>query len=133
MSALFEAGIDVHFARDPTRGGVSAVLQELTRAVDVTALVEEQSLPISPAVRGASEILGLDPIHIANEGKVILIVPPDQVNATLACLHSTPLGRAACKIGEIRARGRARVLIRSRLGVERVLDEPNETLLPRIC
>lgn len=133
MGALFEAGIDVHFARDPTRGGVSAVLQELAQAANITALLEEQLIPVSAAVRGACEILGLDPLHIANEGKVIVVVDPEQESRTLECLHSFAIGRQACRIGEIKTQGRSSVLIRGLLGVVRILVEPTGAMLPRIC
>lgn len=132
MASLFNAGIDVHFARDPTRGGVSAVLHELADATGLAAIIDERRLPISDAVRGASELLGLDPLYVANEGKVVLIVPAAAADRTLEHLRTHPLGRLAQDIGEVTASDRG-VLIRATLGVLRPLDEPSGALLPRIC
>jgi len=132
MASVFDAGIDVHFARDPTRGGVSAVLHELADATGLTAILDERCLPISDAVRGASELLGLDPLYVANEGKVLLVVPAAWAQRALNLLRAHPLGLAAADFGEIDDRSGG-VLVRSLLGVLRPLDEPSGALLPRIC
>jgi len=133
VRALADAGVAVHFLRDPTRGGVSAVLHELADAAAVQIVVEETALPIAAPVRGACELLGLDPLYVANEGKLLLVVPPAAVAAALACLRAHPLGRAAAVIGTVGATGTPEVLVRGMLGRLRVLDEPSGAPLPRIC
>jgi hydrogenase expression/formation protein HypE len=133
VQSLLQTGSDVHFLRDPTRGGVSAVLHEMSAHAKVSVLLEEQSLPLSPGVRGACEILGLDPLYIANEGKLVAIVAPKDSNRTLECLHSHPLGKAAAVIGEVVREPAGQVLMRGLLGTVRVVDEPSGAPLPRIC
>jgi hydrogenase expression/formation protein HypE len=133
VQSLFDSGIDVHFLRDPTRGGVSAVLHEVTGQTAVSVLLEEQSLPVSAGVRGACEILGLDPLYVANEGKLLAIVASADADRAVACLRRHPLGKAASAIGEVTAESPPQVLIRGLLGSVRVVDEPSGAPLPRIC
>ena len=131
--ALLEAGVDTRFLRDATRGGVSAVLHELAEAARVTAVVDESALPLSESVRGACELLGLDPLYVANDGKIVAVVGAAAAERALACLRAHPLGRNAAVIGEVAAGGRHPVLVRGLLGALRVLDEPTGAPLPRIC
>jgi hydrogenase expression/formation protein HypE len=133
VQSLFESGIDVHFLRDPTRGGVSAVLHELCAQSGVSVLLEENSLPMSPGVRGACELLGLDPLYVANEGKLLMIVAPADTERALACLRQHPLGKGAAVIGNVMAQSPPQVLIRGVLRTVRILDEPSGAPLPRIC
>lgn len=133
VKSLFDAGIDLHFLRDPTRGGVSAVMHEIAEAAKVSILLEESALPLSDAVRGACEILGLDPLYIANEGKIVAIVSPNQSQKALECLRQHPQGTRAAVIGEILPAVADAVIIRNAFGSMRVLDEPNGAMLPRIC
>jgi hydrogenase expression/formation protein HypE len=132
-SSLLGCGAEIHFLRDPTRGGVSAVLHEIAEAARVSVILEEGALPISPAVRGASEILGLDPLNVANEGKLLAIVPAENYEQALACLRAQPLGVAAARIGAVHAGTTGQVLVRGMLGELRVLDEPSGAPMPRIC
>jgi hydrogenase expression/formation protein HypE len=131
VAALFAAGLDVRLLRDPTRGGVAAVLHEVAE-VGLSVEIDELAIPLSEAGRGACEILGLDPLFVANEGKVVVFVGPGDVERALACLRQHPLGREAAVIGTV-GDGQAGVLVRGPLGVLRVLDEPAGALLPRIC
>jgi hydrogenase expression/formation protein HypE len=133
VAALFDAGVDVHFLRDPTRGGVAAVLHELAEGAGVEVVIEEAMLPLSPAVRGASELLGLDPLHVANEGKLIAVVAAGDADRALAVLRRHSLGGDAAVIGEVTRIESAPVLVRGVLGALRVLDEPSGAPLPRIC
>jgi hydrogenase expression/formation protein HypE len=133
VQSLFDAGIDVHFLRDPTRGGVSAVMHEIAEMANVSILLKEVALPLTEAVRGACEILGLDPLYIANEGKLVAIVGPDESEKALHCLRQHPLGKRAEVIGEVMPVTSAPVVIRNAFGSLRVLDEPSGALLPRIC
>jgi hydrogenase expression/formation protein HypE len=132
--SLLAGGAEVHFLRDPTRGGVSAVLHELAEAAGVSVTLDESAVPLSPAVRGACELLGLDPLYVANEGKLLAVVAADTAARALACLRAHPLGASAALIGEVGdGGGIAPVLVRGALGGRRVLDEPSGAPLPRIC
>jgi hydrogenase expression/formation protein HypE len=133
VTKVLDAGIDVHFLRDPTRGGVSAVLHELAEQTGCSMLIEERRIPVAPEVRGACELLGLDPLYVANEGKMLLFVPAAQVESALELLGEEPLSRDATHIGEVSREKSGRVLIRGPLGRLRILDEPSGAPLPRIC
>lgn len=133
VSSLISASICVRFLRDPTRGGVAAVLHELAKASRATLQIEESSLPVAPAVRGACEVLGLDPLYVANEGKVVAVIAADDAARTVEIWRSLPLGRHAAIIGEVKTMGDSAVWVRSPLGGLRVLDEPAGAPLPRIC
>lgn len=133
LAGLLSCGADVHFLRDPTRGGVAAVLHELVEQSAQGVILQEAALPLSPGVRGASEILGLDPLHVANEGKCVIVVAGQDAEAVLANLRSHPLGRDAAIIGEVVALGSPQVLVAGPLGTLRALDEPSGAPLPRIC
>jgi hydrogenase expression/formation protein HypE len=133
VQSLFDSGVDVHFLRDPTRGGVSAVLHEVAEAAGVSVLIDEATLPISEPVRGACEILGLDPLYLANEGKLIAIVRPEDADEALRRLRRHPLGERAMIIGEVLSRVSAPVLLRNAFGSMRIVDEPSGAPLPRIC
>ncbi|HEX8201518.1 MAG TPA: hydrogenase expression/formation protein HypE [Isosphaeraceae bacterium] len=126
-------GAGVRCLRDPTRGGLSAALQELAEAAGVTVLLDESALPLSGPVRGACELLGLDPLYVANEGKLLAIVAPEAAEVALARLRAEPLGAEAAIIGEVTAGTGPQVLVRGPLGAVRVLDEPGGAPLPRIC
>jgi hydrogenase expression/formation protein HypE len=127
------SGVEVHFLRDPTRGGVAAILSEVAESAGVAIEIEESALPITPPVRGACELLGLDPMHVANEGKVVLFVSPTSADAALELLRQHPLGCAAARIGCVTGNSAAEVRIRGPLGAWRLLDEPSGAPLPRIC
>jgi hydrogenase expression/formation protein HypE len=133
VGSLLACGAEVHFLRDPTRGGLSAVLHELAEAAGVSVVLDEPALPLSGPVRGACEILGLDPLYVANEGKLLAIVAPGSAGRALACLRADPLGAAAALIGEVTAAAPPQVLVRGPLGAVRILDEPGGAPLPRIC
>ena len=133
VGTLLDAGLDVRFLRDATRGGVSAVLHELAEASGLSAVVEESAVPLSDAVRGACELLGLDPLYVANEGKLVAVVAAADAARALDCLRAHPLGRRAAIIGRIGAASDHGVLVRGLLGALRVLDEPTGAPLPRIC
>jgi hydrogenase expression/formation protein HypE len=130
---LLQYGSEIHFLRDPTRGGVAAVLHEVAEAAGVSIELEESALPLGPAVRGACELLGLDPMHVANEGKLVLFVSAATANKVIDSMRSHPLGTAAARIGVVSAESGAEVRIRGPLGAWRLLDEPSGAPLPRIC
>ncbi|MET0389156.1 MAG: hydrogenase expression/formation protein HypE [Polyangiales bacterium] len=125
--------VDVHAMRDVTRGGLSAVLNELALASEVGLQIDEAALPVRPEVRGLCEILGLDPVHMANEGKLLLAVPKAAAEHALALLRAHPLGRDAAIIGRARAQLPGVVTLQTGLGGERILDMLVGEPLPRIC
>lgn len=133
VRSLLENSIEVHCLRDPTRGGVSAALREVCEATGCSVILDESSLPLRDEVRGACELLGLDPLYVANEGKLLAIVPESDVASALMALRAHPLGAHAAVIGEVTAQPAPDVLVRGPLGVLRVLDEPTGAPLPRIC
>jgi hydrogenase expression/formation protein HypE len=134
VAAVLEAaGAAVHVLRDPTRGGVSSALNEIARASAVGVVLREARIPIAEEVRGACELLGLDPLYVANEGKVLALVGPEAAGAALAAMRSHPLGRDAADIGEVTAAPPGRVVLESRVGGRRVVDVLSGEQLPRIC
>jgi hydrogenase expression/formation protein HypE len=130
LTALKES---VHVLRDPTRGGVASVLHEIAGQAKVGIRITEDSIPVSEEVRGACEILGLDPLYVANEGKLLAIVAKDRAEEALNCLRSHPLGKDAAVIGEVVADHPGQVVLRSRVGGLRVVDLLTGEQLPRIC
>jgi hydrogenase expression/formation protein HypE len=119
--------------RDATRGGVASVLNELARASGVAMIVRESAVPVHPAVAGASEILGIDPMYVANEGKLVAFVAPDEADAALAALRSVPGCEGAAEIGEVRTDPPGMVLVETSFGGKRVMDQLVGDPLPRIC
>ena len=119
--------------RDPTRGGVAAVLTEMARASGVGVLIYEENLPVAPAVRGACEILGIDPLFVANEGKLLAAVAPEMAQEAVTAMRQHPLGRNAAIIGEVSAENPGLTVLRTPLGTHRIIDLPAGELLPRIC
>jgi hydrogenase expression/formation protein HypE len=126
-------GEKVHVLRDPTRGGVASTLHEIATQAGVGIRLEETRLPIGEEVRGACEILGLDPLYVATEGKCLVIVARDAADEALALLKAHPLGRSAAAIGEVLAEPRGTVLLKSRIGGQRIVDLLTGEQLPRIC
>lgn len=132
--ALLEAsGPSLRCMRDATRGGVATVLNELARASGVAILVSERDVPVKPAVAGAAEILGIDPMYIANEGRLVAFVAPDHAEAALDALRSVPGCEEAADIGEVRTEPRGMVLVDTAFGGRRVMDLLAGDPLPRIC
>jgi hydrogenase expression/formation protein HypE len=130
---LDEGGAAIHALRDPTRGGVASALNEIAASAGTGIRIDEAAIPVAEAVRGACEILGLDPLYVANEGKLIAIVAPDAADAVLARMRAHPLGSAAAIIGRATADHPGRVTLRSRIGGTRVVDMLSGEQLPRIC
>lgn len=126
-------GNQIRCLRDATRGGVAAVLHEWAEASEMTLSIDERSLPVSPAVRGISELLGLDPLHIANEGTMVIAVKQGAGAEAVSLLQSLPESADARVIGAVKPRGIAAVTIRRTLGAEQPLDDPLGSPLPRIC
>ncbi len=132
-AALCQAKVPVRCMRDATRGGVAAVLHEWADVCRHTMQIESHAIPLSPEVRGVSELLGLDPLHIANEGTLVAAVPPGWVDKALAALHAIPRSRQAAHIGRVTESRISPVVIDSGIGKLVPLDEPSGAPLPRIC
>ncbi len=131
--ALLDAGIDVHFMRDATRGGVATVLNEIAQQAGLAVAIDEDALPVHDVVRGVAEILGIDPLYIANEGKLVAMVGAQDAQRALALMRSRPEGQEAAIIGEVRAEPEGMVFIRTGFGGTRVVDMLIGDPLPRIC
>lgn len=123
---------DIRFMRDPTRGGVAAVLNEVMEKNTTDIVLREDAIPVSPRTRAVTEMLGVDPLHSACEGRAILICAPDSAEPILKAWRQLPEGGGAALIGEVTA-GRGLVLIRTMTGSRRIVDIPRGELLPRIC
>lgn len=132
-SLLRECGAGIHAMRDATRGGVAAVLHEFAAASGVEIKIEENSIPVHAAVQNGCHLLGLDPLYIANEGKMIAVVAEQAAEKALATMRQDPLGREAEIIGEVAAATESRVSIKTLLGAWRIVPWPSGELLPRIC
>jgi hydrogenase expression/formation protein HypE len=132
-NAIFDTGREVHVLRDPTRGGLSSALSEIAQSAGVGILLDEAAIPLSEEVKGACEILGLDPLYVANEGKLIAIVPSDAADAILAAMRRHHLGQRAAIIGEVTVDPHHMVLMKTRIGGTRVVDMLSGEQLPRIC
>ena len=130
---LGAAGAELRCLRDATRGGVASVLNELARASTVAMLVREAAVPVSPVVAGAAELLGIDPLHVANEGKLVAIAAPEAAGAALAALRAAPGGEQAAEIGEVKTEPPGMVLLETAFGGRRVMDMLVGDPLPRIC
>ena len=133
VDALLDAVPDVRALRDPTRGGLAAVLNEIAAASGVGFRIRELALPIRPEVAGACELLGLDPLYVANEGKLVAMVPPERAQAALAALRGHPLGRDAAIIGAAREDTHHFVEMETGFGGVRMVDWIAGEQLPRIC
>lgn len=131
--SLVDSGISVRCMRDLTRGGLAAALVEIAEASACRLRIRESTIPVHTQVRAACEILGLDPIHVANEGRLVAFVGPDDAERALQRMQAHPLGRSATIIGEVLDRGRGEVTLVSRIGVSRIVEPPSGEQLPRIC
>jgi len=133
VAGMLEVCPTVHVLRDPTRGGVATTLNEIAQQSGVGIRLFEDSLPIREDVAGACELLGLDPLYVANEGKVLACVPSASAAAVLDAMRSNPHGKEACQIGEVVATDVGRVFLRTRIGGHRLVDMLRGEQLPRIC
>ncbi|MDY0012958.1 MAG: hydrogenase expression/formation protein HypE [Rhodocyclaceae bacterium] len=133
IAELLAAAPGTRVLRDPTRGGLATTLNEIARQSGVGMVLEEQAIPLDPQVVAACELLGLDPLYLANEGKLVAVVPADEGEAALAALQGHPLGSRAARIGAVTEDARHFVQIRTRLGGLRMVDWLSGEPLPRIC
>ena len=134
VETMLRTGAELHALRDPTRGGLATVLNEIAEAAHVAITVDEAAVPVAEPVRGACEMLGLDPLYVANEGKLVAIVPTDAADELIAVMRQHAIGRQACIIGEVTGEHpRGRVTLATRIGGSRILDLLVGEQLPRIC
>ena len=133
VAALRQANIPIRAMRDATRGGVAAVLHEWAEASGTSMSLESQSIPVTPDVQGACELLGLDPLHVANEGTMVVATPKENIEATISALQSVTETASTVQIGEVVTKKIAAVVVRRSLGQAMPLDEPLGSPLPRIC
>jgi len=133
VACLLDAAPNVHCLRDPTRGGLAAALNEIAVQSGVCIEIDEANVPVSEDVRTACELLGIDPLHVANEGKMLAIVPESEAEDAIAAMRSHPLGTNASLIGKVQPSPAGRVHMRTSIGSLRILDIPTGDLLPRIC
>ena len=131
--AMLAAAPDIAVLRDPTRGGVAAVLNEIAEASNCGILIDEEQIPIHPEVQGVCDILGFDPLYLANEGKCVAFVPADKADAVLAAMQVDKYGKNARVIGEVTAEAAGQVGMRTAIGGIRVVDMPLGNIVPRIC
>ncbi|MFZ3070892.1 MAG: hydrogenase expression/formation protein HypE [Anaerolineaceae bacterium] len=130
---LCQAVSTVHVLRDPTRGGLATTLVEIAEQSNVTIQLEEQAIPVDGVVQKACELLGLDPLYLANEGKMIVVLPETDVDRALEILRANPYGRQAVRIGTVLDKPSPQVWLKTALGTTRVLDMLAGEMLPRIC
>jgi hydrogenase expression/formation protein HypE len=131
--ALIEGGVKLHAMRDPTRGGLAASCVELANDSKVTIALREAFLPVRPEVQAACEMLGLDPLTVANEGKLVAIVAPEDAARAVAILRQTPGGEQSADVGLVEPRGIVAARLYTRFGGERIIEMPYGEELPRIC
>lgn len=133
VDAMLSVTSDLRVLRDPTRGGLAASLNEIAAASGCGVVVQERAVPVPPPVAGACAMLGLDPMYVANEGKLVAFVPREHADAVLAAMKAHPLGSEAAIIGEAVTDHPGMVVARTGLGGTRVVDMPMGEQLPRIC
>jgi hydrogenase expression/formation protein HypE len=133
VAALFAAGVDVHCLRDLTRGGLASALNELAQARRLSIEIEETKVPVQEIVVGACELLGLDPLYVANEGRFCAFVPAAQAQLAVQALAACEASRGAGVMGRVLDSAEGLVTLRSRIGGNRVLDMLSGEQLPRIC
>jgi hydrogenase expression/formation protein HypE len=133
VADMLKAGGEIHCLRDPTRGGVATTLNEIASTSRVGMVIDERQIPVRETVKGACEILGLDPLYVANEGKLLAIVAQDAAVGVLQRMHEHPLGRDAQVIGQVVSEHPGMVLMKTGIGGKRVVDMLFGEQLPRIC
>ncbi len=133
VAAMLDASDQVHVLRDPTRGGVATTLNEIARQSHAAIVIDEASIPMRPAVAAACEMLGFDPLYVANEGKLLAVVARADADKVLRVMRATRYGSEAVVIGEVKAEPANRVLMKTQIGSTRVVDVLMGEMLPRIC
>jgi hydrogenase expression/formation protein HypE len=133
VKTILDTKAEIHAMRDPTRGGLAAAVCEIADAAQVAIRLEERALPVGAEVRGACELLGLEPLAMANEGKLLVFCRATDAAKVLGAMKGHPLGRAAAVIGEVHETPKGMALLQTTIGGERIVDMPTGEDLPRIC
>jgi hydrogenase expression/formation protein HypE len=133
VAAMMKTSNNIHVLRDPTRGGLATTLNEIAAQSRVGIEIDESKIPVKDAVRTACELLGFDPLYVANEGKMIAIVARDDADRVLTAIRANRYGADAAIIGEVTTEHKSRVVLRTALGARRIVDMLSGELLPRIC
>jgi hydrogenase expression/formation protein HypE len=133
VEKMLTAFPNIHVLRDPTRGGVGTTLNEIAESSTVGIRIQEAAVPVKAAVAGVCELLGFDPLYVANEGKLLAFVPPEETEALLTLIKADPLGMDACIIGGVVADHPGKVFMETRIGGSRIVDMLTGEQLPRIC
>jgi len=133
VQALLQAGLEIHCLRDLTRGGLATALVEIAETAKLSIAIDEAVVPITDLVRGACEILGFEPLYVANEGRFVCILPAAQADVALRLLKRSTPDSSPCLIGTVRSAPAGSVSLRSIIGAERILDRLSGEQLPRIC
>ena len=133
VGAMLEQSQKIHVLRDPTRGGVATALNEVARQSGAGIRLEESRLPVRPEVSAACDMLGLDPLYVANEGKLLALVAAEEAQLVLDAMHRHPLGQDACIIGDVTSEHPGRVTLKTEIGGRRIVDMLSGEQLPRIC
>ncbi|NCF69887.1 MAG: hydrogenase expression/formation protein HypE [Chloroflexi bacterium] len=133
VKVMLESSDEIHVLRDPTRGGVASTLNEIARQSQVGIMLDEAAIPVRPAVKAACEMLGFDPLYIANEGRLLAIVGQDDADQVLEAMRGVRYGEESVIIGEVQAEYKGRVLLRTAFGSTRIVDVLVGEMLPRIC
>ncbi|MHB1015997.1 MAG: hydrogenase expression/formation protein HypE [Desulfurivibrionaceae bacterium] len=133
VAQMLQASPDIHAMRDPTRGGLATTLNEFASSSRIGIMLEETAILVRPEVRGACEVLGIEPMYVANEGKLVGVVPAEVADRVVAAMRNHPQGREARIIGEVVADDPGLVVMRTALGAHRIIDMPVGEQLPRIC
>ncbi len=133
VARMLKASPEIHCLRDPTRGGLATTLNEMAAQSQAAFLIEEEKIPVRDEVRGVCELLGLDPLYLANEGKLVAVVPPHAADKVLEAMRGHPYGEASVVIGQVLSDHPGRVIMKTTLGAHRLLEMAVGELLPRIC
>jgi hydrogenase expression/formation protein HypE len=133
VKVMLESSDEIHVLRDPTRGGVASTMNEIARQSQVSIMLHEEAIPVRQAVRAACEMLGFDPLYIANEGRLLAIVGRDDADQVLEAMRNVRYGEESAVIGEVQAEYKGRVLLRTAFGSTRIVDVLVGEMLPRIC
>jgi len=133
IAGILQASPNVHCMRDATRGGLGAILAEIAKSAQVRINIDEKAIPVHDNVRGVCEILGFDPLFLANEGKMILFCPQSDAEAVLKAMRKHKYGKDAAVIGSVGRAAQGRVVLKTAIGGERMIDLPTGELVPRIC
>jgi hydrogenase expression/formation protein HypE len=126
-------GQDIHVLRDPTRGGLATVLSEIAGQSNVGVSINETAIPVKEAVKGACELLGYDPLYLANEGKLVAVMASDAADRALEIMKRSQYGKDACFIGEVTGENKGKVILKTAMGGSRLVDKLSGEMLPRIC